>query len=570
MFDISLLPHQPEAFFGFSDGESFERRDLKRAYGKAIRLFNPETRPEEFRKVRDAYERLEKALRYGQKREQSIRMAEAWQPPAEVSAPEPNPAAAHRPGASAHESTRTGSSSKTPSSKSTPTSRPKLTLRQLAVIDPPAAQRQLQAKRVRTAQDYYLAAILADANSGKPTATYLTPLLDGLAVYPDDPGLITLVTEFLRTEVPDAAIPKVVRFIANKLRTPLFYPLTEPLWSRLVKTREFAEVSDLLTSCEQSLQQSSPDTRATFYLQLMKGLIWTAPPDWVDRHLGELETHAIDLNPLAQADLEWLVEIRSLLRETEQHAVDPIRQQLLTAFQLTSQSDDTVSVARALQILTDLAGEAAAIEASFPVPGRESDALWVTLTYRAVDQLQHYLDEPEPAVPQRLVVQMSHLLNDLEPSKNVLDEAATKGDIRFLWGPLLLFMLFNGIVGVLLLLSVSLALWGDIGPISMTLGIGALLGGTLWSYFRWLFPKYLLRRAKKANHRAVMRAYAKHWRARLFRFARSSSEPWESQLGRLQGVASHFQRDDTGQTVLVLAREDAGLAIFANLQTLLR
>ena len=438
------------------------------------------------------------------------------------------------------------------------------------MIDPASAQKQLQAKRVRTAQDYYLAAVLADANSGKPTAKYLTPLLDGLAVYPDDPGLITLVTEFLRTEVPDGAIGKVVRFIAEKIRSPCFYPLTEPLWSRLVRSQPFTEVSELLNECEQKLRQTSPDTRATFYLQLMKVWIWTAPADWVDRHLAELESHAIDLNPIAQADLEWLTEIRLLLRETEASSDDPIRQQLLAAIRLTCQNDDTVSVGRALQIMTDLARQTAAVQASFPMPGRESDALWVGLCYRAVDQLQHYLDEPEPAESQRLAIQMAHLLNDLEPTRGTLDQAASKGDYQNLWLPLIAALLSTVVAGVYLIIFVHQLILERIEPISMTLGIVMLVGGTLWGFYRWLYPNFLHERRKKANHASVMRAYVKHWRARLFRFARSSSEPWEAQLGRLQVVGEQTNRSGTAQTVIVLARQDAGLAVFANLQTLLR
>ena len=63
MNDIQCLPNQPEKFFGLDQG--YDRRDLKRAYGKAIRLFKPETHAAEFQLIRAAYERLERQLRYG-------------------------------------------------------------------------------------------------------------------------------------------------------------------------------------------------------------------------------------------------------------------------------------------------------------------------------------------------------------------------------------------------------------------------------------------------------------------------------------------------------------------------
>ena len=79
MNDLSLLATDPELFFGLDEG--YERRDLKRAYGKAIRRYKPETHPAEFQQIRDAYERLEQRLRYGQQRREQQEAAQAWTAP---------------------------------------------------------------------------------------------------------------------------------------------------------------------------------------------------------------------------------------------------------------------------------------------------------------------------------------------------------------------------------------------------------------------------------------------------------------------------------------------------------
>ena len=57
-----LLPHAPERFFGLSG--DFDLRDLKRSYNRMIRQFKPEKFPEEFQRIRGAYESLSDALRY--------------------------------------------------------------------------------------------------------------------------------------------------------------------------------------------------------------------------------------------------------------------------------------------------------------------------------------------------------------------------------------------------------------------------------------------------------------------------------------------------------------------------
>src|SRR6185436_13154599 len=61
--DWSLLPHDPVRFFGLAEG--FDRRELKRSYNQLIRRFKPEKHPQEFQRIRAAYEQLDSGIRYG-------------------------------------------------------------------------------------------------------------------------------------------------------------------------------------------------------------------------------------------------------------------------------------------------------------------------------------------------------------------------------------------------------------------------------------------------------------------------------------------------------------------------
>ncbi len=58
-----LLPDDPVGFFGLASG--YDRKDLKRAYNALLRRYKPDKAPQEFQKLRAAFEQLDGELRYG-------------------------------------------------------------------------------------------------------------------------------------------------------------------------------------------------------------------------------------------------------------------------------------------------------------------------------------------------------------------------------------------------------------------------------------------------------------------------------------------------------------------------
>lgn len=60
--DWDLLARDPAGFFELEGG--WDRRDLRRAYGRWIKRFKPDAHPDEFRKIRAGFERLEDELRF--------------------------------------------------------------------------------------------------------------------------------------------------------------------------------------------------------------------------------------------------------------------------------------------------------------------------------------------------------------------------------------------------------------------------------------------------------------------------------------------------------------------------
>ncbi len=71
--DWNLLPNQPEKFFGLSAGWS--ETDLKSAYGKLIRRFKPDRSPDEFQKIRRAYETLRDISQLGNRYAEALQMS---------------------------------------------------------------------------------------------------------------------------------------------------------------------------------------------------------------------------------------------------------------------------------------------------------------------------------------------------------------------------------------------------------------------------------------------------------------------------------------------------------------
>ncbi|QDU58033.1 J domain-containing protein [Aeoliella mucimassa] len=78
-----LLPHDPIGFFELEEG--FGRKDLKRAYNRLLRVYKPEKFPQEFQKIRSAYEELDEQLRYhgGATKRQRSAVPQDWQTDAE-------------------------------------------------------------------------------------------------------------------------------------------------------------------------------------------------------------------------------------------------------------------------------------------------------------------------------------------------------------------------------------------------------------------------------------------------------------------------------------------------------
>ena len=153
------LPHNPLGFFGLT--QDFERRDLKRAYGKFIRQFKPETHPEHFQQIRAAYEQLESANRYGTQQSLVQLQKDAWS------------------SATAVESSSVAATDQAPIRSRF----------DRAIESPKEAYQELSESNQRTAQDYFLLAVLSDLFDKGERTLFIKWIMRGLKEHPSDSGL---------------------------------------------------------------------------------------------------------------------------------------------------------------------------------------------------------------------------------------------------------------------------------------------------------------------------------------------------------------------------------------------
>ena len=290
----SLLPHDPQAFFGLADG--FDRKDLKRAYNGLIRQFKPEKFPQEFQRIRAAYELLDNHLRYGATLSTlSTAQQYTWQT---------DEAAAKstrgRSGAGA-------GAAPSPAAGASDAAAAVLPLQVRLRKEPlPDLYRELAAKQHKLPYDFYALAVMSDIVQRKDGLQFVRWLLQGLGEHRRDQALLSLLYEYLRGPVPIEAAAGLLTAVSKAVRTDAFFALTESLWRRLLRERPFAEFKATLRACESNLRDVAIDGRLAFTVELLKAAIWVADREWIDEAFALIEGNFERIPPQVQNDLDIL------------------------------------------------------------------------------------------------------------------------------------------------------------------------------------------------------------------------------------------------------------------------
>ena len=340
----SLLPYRAEEFFGLAQGYGLQ--DLRRAYGRLIRIYKPERSPKEFQQIRAAYELLDAAVRYGTGSDASVEInnpgpvtrakrgldpsRQLWEEPEpespleEVTPPVENtqePIQNHEP-VQTQEPIQNPEPSKTQKPRRHPEPRRKPIWERLETESAADIYAELKQQPQKSRRDYTALAILSDliatAAADSQSAdtvrdgplTFTRWLLLGLDEYPEDPGLLRMLQAHLADPVPPDTSLSLVELIARHIKTDTYYRLTERLWLRLLRQLDFERFREALENCESLILDSQSDHRIVFYLSLLRPAFWKADEAWLEQKRGQIEFEYRRLPTWAEEELEFLDQLR--------------------------------------------------------------------------------------------------------------------------------------------------------------------------------------------------------------------------------------------------------------------
>lgn len=317
-----LLPDKPVDFFQLE--EEYDRKQLKRNYNRLIKRFKPERHPEEFQKIRAAYERLEQILRYGEHYRSEAH--QAWEAVTEndtdiISSPD-NSNQYHKDAPTDSLDTGVTETPENPFDQSEPSSPFAKLAGKLDTeeVDADELYSELSIKENKEATDYYLLALVSDFATETKHLAFLEHLLQGLRKYPRDSGLAAVTYRYLNDQVPDSSLPKVVVACSKSISHDGYYQLTEGIWNRLLKLVPFARFRLLLDECEQNLDPNEHHVsgRVVFYLHMLQLALWKEDSDWIQSKFDFIEEHFGEIPPHAESDFEVLTMTREYLSVRKQ------------------------------------------------------------------------------------------------------------------------------------------------------------------------------------------------------------------------------------------------------------
>ncbi len=312
--DWDLLPNDLVKFFKLD--ESYDRKQLKRSYNRLLKRFKPEKHPEEFQKIRTAYEHLERSLRYGEYYRSDAH--QAWEAATEDASNNEDVRTDH-----AEEDSLESTSS---DNDSTAKDHDNLAKEQSVFlelashiesgdVDLEAFYAELKQKENKEATDYYLLALVSDFIQDNTHLLFLKHLLQGLRKYPRDSGLAAITYRYLNDQVPDSSLPKVLVACSQSVRHDGFYQLTEGIWDRLIRIVPFQKFKTLLEECEKNLDQNEHKVsgRVVFYLHMLLLAVWKDDSGWVLNKTEYIEEHFGEIPAHSEADFEVLTMVRDYL-----------------------------------------------------------------------------------------------------------------------------------------------------------------------------------------------------------------------------------------------------------------
>lgn len=512
--DWNLLPHDPVQFFGLEPG--FDRRALKRRYNELIRQFKPERFPQEFQRIRAAYEQLDEAVRYGQSTDPvgpTIDLSE-WM--AQGAAQE---SGAERAGGGAaapvvivplHERVRTGSVS--------------------------ALYRELQERADKTPCDYYALAVISDVVDRQDGQQFAQWLLKGLTAFPNEIGLSTLLHSYFKSGIPAEHCEALLVQCSKIVREDLFFPLTDAAWRMLLRTEHFSHFRNTLEECEKNLKGVNIDNRLAFYLQILRAAVWVADADWIQASFEFIEKNFDRIPSFLDYDVEILSRLRAYIRVREAFLRnDDVRRQIDAAMRDYFSEDQLTGDKSVLACQVLMTQEGERLGAAFADVGNPTYpaffAVWLWITY---DVHERHVEPPKEALDERVWHQRTlALLDQIEQqtrtSRPGIKWATRRVVYRASQAAALLLVssvvCFIGVMGGMLVVDYSGMRSTDDGIVGITGILGMCIGIFLGF---WICRQITKRYWEPFTVRVATECYQEIWQREIINFLARSHLPYQT------------------------------------------
>ncbi|MFM9963130.1 MAG: J domain-containing protein [Planctomycetaceae bacterium] len=564
-----LLPHQPELFFELP--EQFDRRDLKRRYNALLRQFKPEKHPEEFQRIRAAFELLDNQLRYGERQAfpqtpgtPDIHWSAAK---TDSEAPLPSPP------------TESDRDAETPRPIKPRDKSPLERLQERLKSESPAdVYRQFEEEPNKSPFDYFALAVLSDVVKPEGSQPFLNWLLCGLIKHPSDSGLTRLLSLFLQSDLPDEQLSAITQAVAKAIPNNRFYSLTEPLWDRLLQARPFEQVAQLLAECESLLRDHRLDGKLTFYIHILRAALWVADDAWLNTAFQTLDEHSSELGGRLEYDFEFLLFLRIYREERKLFlngtAGRDMIDQAMRDYCLKSDYDADHAV---LDCQLALATEPIWLRQAFPTTDANFPAWWMLWTWMTADVADRLCEQDADIDPDLLFLQLRKVLRRCE---QMTDKSWLS------WGWQGLGIVYFGAVAVSLLLVCVPVIAGAVALLMFVLEatkskggsqeglwvLGSVIGsgGTMcYLYFRYLKVRTADRLRRWIAVTLGRQSYQRQWRALIEQHLSLTHQPFRLLIDQLA-----VEHDDINQVytswIHAHASTDYALASLAMAQHFLR
>lgn len=558
------LPGNPRAFFGLTG--SVTREDLKSAYGLYIRRFKPDQYPNEFKKIRAAFDLLDRELRTG-----GVQVAPSPETPlssdvkqwlereSDVETPAPP-------------SQNEASSTQLADTVAYDADPPELTPRAGAYLRigstaPKEWYQELRRQPQKSPYDYFVLAALADV---VPDAdqSFAMWIAEGVLAHPCDTQLASLFHALLNDKhLASEEIRDLVLRIARSSTPSHFYATTDGLWKRFIVIAPWEEVVATLQTCEREWMTRGQDGKLPFMIGLMNKAMWRAPIEWLHERKRMIE----ESHESIQNELEFEHELNCkllLLREKHLPRLEssPFGRNILAAIRSVSEDSEQQATRNVCKCQLDVLARSQEFLADFqfdPNEDTEWAQAWTWISWIALSKLA---TQEGPGEQQWVLQNIYDTMRSFDAKfPRSVDQLVGLMNIA----ASVVYVMTSLFFIMLLVLAASLTSMAVLGLNSqayMVVTMGAMVIGLLMSI--WFVRKAQKKWQSNIIHpyirNQVTKHYAKHWRGKLAFLMRRLMCPYHFLTGSVQQIGNTPGSGiGVSKWLVQLMPHDLGLILFS-------